>query len=264
MELIRRFLLGRIPAYVRRRAQHRRRSRRRHRATCSPTRWARSASATSSRAQLHPRPAVRRPRPDLGARARAGEAPGRARPLLAVELPGASGCRCRSRPTRCARRDCWWTYRNTKARKELGFEPRPHEETLEDAVRWQMEQLGDAGPDRRAGRRRRRWRAVGAAAARCGGRVFDAMSDGSSSCSTAARPAPTCCALAAPSRGGSGASGSSTATERLPYRRANRPGDRGADRASGAFRCSSTATRSSTTRSGSSNTWTGSTARRHG
>jgi dihydroflavonol-4-reductase len=37
----------------------------------------------------------------------------------------------------------WWTYRNTKARRELGFEPRPHEETLEDAVRWQMEQLGD-------------------------------------------------------------------------------------------------------------------------
>jgi dihydroflavonol-4-reductase len=37
----------------------------------------------------------------------------------------------------------WWTYRNTKARRELGFEPRPHEETLEDAVRWQMEALGD-------------------------------------------------------------------------------------------------------------------------
>jgi dihydroflavonol-4-reductase len=37
----------------------------------------------------------------------------------------------------------WWTYRNTKARRQLGFEPRPHEETLEDAVRWQMEQLGD-------------------------------------------------------------------------------------------------------------------------
>jgi dihydroflavonol-4-reductase len=45
----------------------------------------------------------------------------------------------------------WWTYRNTKARKELGFEPRPHEETLEEAVRWQAEQLGDrvgqAGPE---------------------------------------------------------------------------------------------------------------------
>jgi dihydroflavonol-4-reductase len=37
----------------------------------------------------------------------------------------------------------WWTYRNTKARTELGFQPRAHEETLEDAVRWQMEQLGD-------------------------------------------------------------------------------------------------------------------------
>lgn len=37
----------------------------------------------------------------------------------------------------------WWTYRNTKARRELGFEPRPHEETLEDAVRWQLDRLGD-------------------------------------------------------------------------------------------------------------------------
>jgi dihydroflavonol-4-reductase len=37
----------------------------------------------------------------------------------------------------------WWTYRNLKARRELGFEPRPHEETLEDAVRWQMDELGD-------------------------------------------------------------------------------------------------------------------------
>ena len=38
----------------------------------------------------------------------------------------------------------WWTYRNTKARTELGFQPRPHEETLEDAVRWQSDVLGDA------------------------------------------------------------------------------------------------------------------------
>ena len=37
----------------------------------------------------------------------------------------------------------WWTYRNDKARRELGFSPRPHEETLEDTVRWQLEQLGD-------------------------------------------------------------------------------------------------------------------------
>jgi dihydroflavonol-4-reductase len=37
----------------------------------------------------------------------------------------------------------WFTYRNEKAREALGWEPRPHEETLEDAVRWQLEQLGD-------------------------------------------------------------------------------------------------------------------------
>jgi dihydroflavonol-4-reductase len=37
----------------------------------------------------------------------------------------------------------WWTYRCTKAKKQLGFKPRPHEETLEAAVRWQLEQLGD-------------------------------------------------------------------------------------------------------------------------
>jgi len=37
----------------------------------------------------------------------------------------------------------WWTFRSTKAKKELGWKPRPHEETLEDAVRWQMEELGE-------------------------------------------------------------------------------------------------------------------------
>jgi len=37
----------------------------------------------------------------------------------------------------------WWTYRNTRAKQELGFAPRPHEETLADAVRWQSDELGD-------------------------------------------------------------------------------------------------------------------------
>jgi dihydroflavonol-4-reductase len=37
----------------------------------------------------------------------------------------------------------WWTYRSTKAKNELGFQARPHEETLEDAVRWQLSVLGD-------------------------------------------------------------------------------------------------------------------------
>jgi dihydroflavonol-4-reductase len=39
----------------------------------------------------------------------------------------------------------WWTYRNTKAKRELGFAPRPHEETLEDAVAWQRAQLEGRG-----------------------------------------------------------------------------------------------------------------------
>ena len=46
----------------------------------------------------------------------------------------------------------WWTYRNAKAKRELGFEPRPHEETLEEAVAWQLAELGDRrarrGPER--------------------------------------------------------------------------------------------------------------------
>jgi nucleoside-diphosphate-sugar epimerase len=33
-------------------------------------------------------------------------------------------------------------FSNAKAREVLGWEPRPHEETLEDTVRWQLEELG--------------------------------------------------------------------------------------------------------------------------
>jgi dihydroflavonol-4-reductase len=36
----------------------------------------------------------------------------------------------------------WWTYRSDKARTELGWSARPHEETLEDTVRWQLDELG--------------------------------------------------------------------------------------------------------------------------
>ena len=36
----------------------------------------------------------------------------------------------------------WWTYRTTKAKRELGFKARPHEETLTEAVNWQLEQIG--------------------------------------------------------------------------------------------------------------------------
>ena len=37
----------------------------------------------------------------------------------------------------------WWTYRATKARRELGWRPRPHEETLEATVRWHLEREHD-------------------------------------------------------------------------------------------------------------------------
>jgi dihydroflavonol-4-reductase len=36
----------------------------------------------------------------------------------------------------------WWTYRNTKARRELGFRPSPHEETLEATIGWYREREG--------------------------------------------------------------------------------------------------------------------------
>jgi dihydroflavonol-4-reductase len=63
--------------------------------------------------------------------------------LLAVEAMARAGLPLPISPDEVRSANCWWTYRNAKARKELGFAPRPHEETLEDAVRWQMDQLGD-------------------------------------------------------------------------------------------------------------------------
>ncbi|HTE61514.1 MAG TPA: NAD-dependent epimerase/dehydratase family protein [Solirubrobacteraceae bacterium] len=38
---------------------------------------------------------------------------------------------------------CWWTCRSTKARRELGWTTRPHEDTVEETVRWWEERLGD-------------------------------------------------------------------------------------------------------------------------
>jgi dihydroflavonol-4-reductase len=37
----------------------------------------------------------------------------------------------------------WWTYRNTKAKRELGWKTSPHEETLEATVNWVLEREGD-------------------------------------------------------------------------------------------------------------------------
>jgi dihydroflavonol-4-reductase len=37
----------------------------------------------------------------------------------------------------------WWTYRSAKARRELGWVTRPHEDTVEETVRYHEERLGD-------------------------------------------------------------------------------------------------------------------------
>ncbi len=44
----------------------------------------------------------------------------------------------------------WYTYRNDKAKRELGFRPRPHEQTLEETVAWQLERLDEPGPREQA------------------------------------------------------------------------------------------------------------------
>jgi dihydroflavonol-4-reductase len=37
----------------------------------------------------------------------------------------------------------WWTYSNAKAKRELGWQPSPHEETLEATIDWYREREGD-------------------------------------------------------------------------------------------------------------------------
>jgi dTDP-D-glucose 4,6-dehydratase len=37
----------------------------------------------------------------------------------------------------------WWAFRNTKAKRELGWRPSPHEDTIEATVAWYREREGD-------------------------------------------------------------------------------------------------------------------------
>ena len=64
----------------------------------------------------------------------------------------------RARRTRSARRRCGGPTATRRPRSELGFEPRPHEETLEDAVELAARRSSATGAARRAAPR-----AVGAA-----------------------------------------------------------------------------------------------------
>ena len=68
--------------------------------------------------------------PPGAARAAAGllASAGRSWPLTPMEVSAASQ---------------WWTYRSTRARRELGWSARPHEETLEATVAWHLEREQD-------------------------------------------------------------------------------------------------------------------------
>jgi dihydroflavonol-4-reductase len=56
----------------------------------------------------------------------------------------------------------WWTYRSSKARRELGWTTRPHEDTVEETVQYHAERLGDRLL-RRGRRQPLAWRLVGQA-----------------------------------------------------------------------------------------------------
>jgi dihydroflavonol-4-reductase len=66
--------------------------------------------------------------PARAASTAAGLLGGRLGPLTPAEISAASH---------------WWTYRSTKARRELGWKARPHEETLEATVSWHLEREHD-------------------------------------------------------------------------------------------------------------------------
>ena len=61
----------------------------------------------------------------------------------------------------------WWTYRSTRARRELGWTTRPHEETVEATVAWYREREG-ARMDRIGARQALGWRIAGGAVRRIG------------------------------------------------------------------------------------------------
>jgi dihydroflavonol-4-reductase len=63
--------------------------------------------------------------------------------VAAIEAAERAGLRTPVSADEARSASLWWTYRNTKARRDLGFKPRPHEETLEDAIHWQADELGD-------------------------------------------------------------------------------------------------------------------------
>ena len=145
----------------------------------------------------------------------------------------------------------WWTCRSAKARRELGWTTRPHEDTVEETVRWWEERLGERL--RRAPRSpARRLEARGRRRPRRGGGRWP-RPPLSASCSTAAARRPTGCAPAGgwPARCGATATRSRSGACRGGGRSATRS-TRSPASASCPSRCSGA--RRSATRGGSSST----------
>jgi hypothetical protein len=66
-------------------------------------------------------------------------------PSVALRLAQAAGGRGPISVQEVRLASQWWTYRNTKAKRELGFRPSPHEDTLEATVDWYRERLTRGG-----------------------------------------------------------------------------------------------------------------------
>jgi dihydroflavonol-4-reductase len=72
------------------------------------------------------------------------EPPVRVPPELASVVAGLLGRRAWPlSPQEVRAASHWWTYRSNKARRELGWRARPHEETLEATVAWHLEREHD-------------------------------------------------------------------------------------------------------------------------
>jgi dihydroflavonol-4-reductase len=66
-------------------------------------------------------------------------------PGVALRLAQAAGARGPISVQEVRLASQWWTYKNTKAKRELGFRPSPHEDTLEATVDWYRERLTHGG-----------------------------------------------------------------------------------------------------------------------
>jgi dihydroflavonol-4-reductase len=165
-DIVRRFLLGRVPAYVDGAinvvdvedvaeglllCEQRGESGERYLLGNRNYRWERLFADLGRISGIEP-PAVRMPLPVALAAAEA-----------AVRLPG----RPMLTPGEVRAASHWWTCRSTRARRELGWTTRPHEETVEATVAWYREREG-ARMDRIGARQALGWRIAGGAVRRIG------------------------------------------------------------------------------------------------